>query len=265
MGTHKLKGGIVKKIILFCFILSAISLSCYGQATKKSIIDPSATRIPNCVMYLKFDEGANSPTYDNSGNGNNGIFPSSVSARPTWHTGDNSCVFGSALEFDGSDDYLDVPTLAHYPNGKGCISYGCWVKFYSSSEHQIIGWWYNQNNKIFTSFNKIIFEVQAGTRQSIGSNTTLNDGLWHSVIGTYDKNVSADNVRLYIDGVLQIMTKTDTGNISASADPFGIGAFGNGTGKFFKGAIDNVRIYSRALTPREIKAIYQLEKRGKLK
>jgi hypothetical protein len=57
---------------------------------------------PSLVGHWKFDEGTGTTAFDSSGNGNDGTLING----PIWTTG----VIGQALEFDGTDDYVDVGT-----------------------------------------------------------------------------------------------------------------------------------------------------------
>ena len=63
---------------------------------------------------------------------------------------------------------------------------------------------------------------------------------------TYDGTTA----RIYIDGTLAA-SSTYTGNVGGS-NTWRIGAYGSTAGGFFDGLVDDVRIYSRALSPTEI-------------
>jgi hypothetical protein len=54
------------------------------------------------VLYLPFDEGSGDKTSDLSNNGNDGT----LGNNPAWTEGK----FKNALEFDGTDDYVETPT-----------------------------------------------------------------------------------------------------------------------------------------------------------
>jgi prepilin-type N-terminal cleavage/methylation domain-containing protein len=59
------------------------------------------------VLELSFDEGQGTIAYDSSGNNNNGTLCNGSSCNvqgPTWTTGK----VGSALSFDGVDDYVEI-------------------------------------------------------------------------------------------------------------------------------------------------------------
>jgi hypothetical protein len=85
----------------------------------------------------------------------------------------------------------------------------------------------------------------------------LTAGVYQHVALTYDKTTGV--ATLYINGVIATQTnlgiftpKTDTTLTIGQRPP---GSFGNGPLNFF-GAIDEVSVYNRALSPAEIQAIY---------
>ena len=59
-------------------------------------------------------------------------------------------------------------------------------------------------------------------------------------------------MRLYVNGT-QVASRAQTGTIQTTTNPLWIG--GNSPyGEYFKGLIDEVRVYNRALTQAEIQA-----------
>jgi len=100
---------------------------------------------------------------------------------------------------------------------------------------------------------KVSFEP---SRRSIISKRTLGDGQWHHVAGTYDGQV----MRVYVDGVEDNQkTANPPGLLKKNNWDLCIGnsEVDHGTGEFlgFDGLIDEVRIYNRALTADEIRAL----------
>ena len=81
---------------------------------------------------------------------------------------------------------------------------------------------------------------------------SLTDLQWHHVAGTFDGR----NMRVYLDG-LEIGLRKKPGRIvsGGGADAF-IGSSGGG-GEFFQGGIDDVRIFSVALTGDRIAGLYE--------
>jgi len=74
-------------------------------------------------------------------------------------------------------------------------------------------------------------------------------GTWHHIAGTYDGSI----IRLYVDGVEKASSSV-SGPIQTSSTPLYIGnkPFSSYSGDHFKGIIDEVRIYNRALLHQEI-------------
>lgn len=70
------------------------------------------------------------------------------------------------------------------------------------------------------------------------------------VVGTYD----GTRMRLYLNGI-QVNSLAITGKINSHAEPLRIG--GDPKGDFFKGMIDEVNIYNKALTAAEVLSRYE--------
>ena len=85
-----------------------------------------------------------------------------------------------------------------------------------------------------------------GVRQA--SHTAIPLNAWTHIATTYD----GANQRFYINGVL-VATKAQTGSIAVGNQPLRIGG-NNVSGEFFRGVIDEVRVYNRALSAVEITA-----------
>jgi hypothetical protein len=82
----------------------------------------------------------------------------------------------------------------------------------------------------------------------VASTTALPVNTWTHVAATY----AGAQLRFYVNGVLVASTPA-TGSYQVNANPLWIG--GNAVyGEHFQGKLDDVRIYSRALTPLQIQA-----------
>ena len=95
-------------------------------------------------------------------------------------------------------------------------------------------------------------EGQLGTEgkahQDVASDDSLEAGVWSHLALTYD----GANLRLYVNGVLKKSQVVETPS-SASPGPLTIGCGALGA-QHFKGRIDEVRIYNRALNLGEVQA-----------
>src|SRR6185503_2245405 len=76
----------------------------------------------------------------------------------------------------------------------------------------------------------------------------LAASVWKFLAATYD----GTTLRFYVDGA-QVSSQARTGSITTSINPLEIGG-DSLFGQFFDGTIDEVRVYSVALTPAQIQA-----------
>ena len=89
------------------------------------------------------------------------------------------------------------------------------------------------------------------------SSGAVLDGNWHHVVATLDYQKSTNNVSLYVDGKnVSNATSAVTNPFSTTATSVTIGKYNNGGGGAFKGSLDQVIIYDRALTAGEIASFY---------
>jgi hypothetical protein len=80
----------------------------------------------------------------------------------------------------------------------------------------------------------------------------IDTGAWSHLVLTYD----GSNVKLYINGTLASSgAKTGKLGYTDSSLRIGLGIPGNSL-QYFKGWIDDVRIYNRAITPAEVSTLY---------
>ena len=117
--------------------------------------------------------------------------------------------------------------------------------------------------------NKVYFRVSPDGREwgvrvgTVYASSAIPLFQWTHVAGTYD----GQSMRIYVDGELSNQVAHDQGIYSGSCDVgLGAGVCGVGYGDFrypFKGLLDEISIYDRALTTSEIQAIYAAGSNGK--
>jgi hypothetical protein len=103
--------------------------------------------------------------------------------------------------------------------------------------------------------NTIVFTVRNAGTDSITSATTLSPDTWYHVAGVWDDAVT-DSMQIYINGVLDA-TGTPTRTAVNSSGGLNIGQkfiVGAGTYEPFDGYIDEVRVWTVALTQAQIRA-----------
>jgi len=225
-----------KLIYLFCLILAlGLVLTSAAEGADLSL-----------VGWWRFDEGSGSTVYDRSGNGNDGT----INSDPQWVAGK----IGGALEFDGRGDYVDCGNDASL-DITDKVTIAVWVKtndadngqhnpYVTKGDHSYAIKHHNSNSIEFFIYDDGWHVVHFPVDGSF-------NGVWHHLAGTYD----GTNLRLYIDGKLKV-SATHTGSITHSVFNVTIGTNAQEKERFYNGAIDDVRIYNRALTQDEIAVIY---------
>ena len=237
-------------IVLLVVLMSSIF---YGSL---SISRGVCTSGDNLVGYWSFNEGAGNIAHDASGNGNDG----NLIGQPSWTNGMN----GTALHFNGTADYVEIPDSNTLNNENFTIE--AWIyldqdvqrtqaRIVSKQQADPISY----SLEIFgngygaSSGNQLVFEIGTGsTYTELMSNTHLSNHTWYHVAATQNDTVSS----IYINGTLDRSGNTAT-QTTSNLGTLTIGClkpYGSNPGFFFKGTIDEVRIYSKALTQPEIQA-----------
>lgn len=87
--------------------------------------------------------------------------------------------------------------------------------------------------------------------------TNVSTGILHHVVATW-ANDADDEVRIYLDGLLDNTPSSDTHTSDLGTDtrPLYIGGRDVTTGDLFDGSIEDVRIYDRELSAAEIQTIF---------
>ena len=169
--------------------------------------------------------------------------------------------FGEAVDLNGTSETVKVE---HYPELKPAmqITISAWIKPNDdfSDRWQEIYRKEDGNARHLLAFGKTGEETGLWLGLGIGGVYTehcgplaielVKDGRWHLAAAVYDGSA----MRFYLDG-RQIATEAVSGPIDTSgSSPAFIGSWDGGN-EFFGGGIDDLRIYRRALTGDEIKAM----------
>jgi hypothetical protein len=176
---------------------------------------------------------------------------------PVWLPGGGR--LGGALQFDGSDDFVDIGTL-DIADGNG-VTLALWLRpqaFGGDSRliSKATGTAEADHIWMISTFDDtaLRFRLKAGgvTSTLMTGQNELEIGKWYHVACTYD----GSRMRIYGDGIL-LASLPKTGPLAAA--PLVAAAIGNqppGAGSSpFAGLIDDVRIYRLALSEAEIAAL----------
>ena len=205
------------------------------------------------VGYWAFDDGSGSIAVDGSGQGNDGELVNMEDAD--WVDG----VVGKALDFDGTNEAVaisgDILNVADTPyaisvwfkkDAGTSGTHGALICKDESTTHVqfYLGWLTGVFQFIYATANHVTGALVYPAWDDIDNN-------WHHVTVGWD----GTNAYLYADGALIDSAASNT--LYAYTDQrTAIGRYGGYDGYYFPGLIDEVRIYSSALTASEIKALY---------
>lgn len=226
-------------------------------STMSSIAHAQVTN--GLVARYSFDNGnAN----DDIGT-NNGIINGAVL------TADRFGTPNKAYEFDGISNFLDLGSSATIKPVVGTVS--LWAKMIAVSN---TGSGYNYNplflsknsseNSFFEgaciyirrSDNKLLTvttDSSTITERFIYSTNTITVGTWQHFMMTYDN----DSLSLYVNGQLQSRIFKGFASSFSTSEPVYVAKSGNSlNNRYFNGALDDIRIYNRVLSPTEIATLY---------
>ncbi len=208
--------------------------------------------------HWKLDENTGTTASDSSGNANTGII-----YGPVWTTGK----YGSALRFDGLNDYVGIPnsaSMAGYPQA----TIEAWVyltsapsarapiysETTSSSTFRRIMLYVLPSGKIELDFRNSNADP-AGSVSAVISNTAIDLNKWYHVAGIFNSVTGVHQI--YINGNIDINANIPTSALGTSSTKgIEIGHLqGTGTG-YFNGIIDEVKIFNRPLNAGEIASEY---------
>jgi sialidase-1 len=170
--------------------------------------------------------------------------------------------FGQALDLDGSDDYVEVPWSTSLDLAAGDFTWTAWIRYADATGSHAIMWAY----RVGAGTPSIWLRAEPGSSRIRGwiqtdlgsaqvtSAKAYNDGQWHFVA----LQRASGSFRLLVDGTPVGSAAGPAGSVTAgkelTIDGIHVGQRLDGVHRFH-GAIDDVRVYARALTPKQLDQI----------
>lgn len=163
----------------------------------------------------------------------------------------------SAYDFDGTSNSIvisDPPNLQLNSD----LTIGAWINTPLNQRSEVVAKHYN-------------YEFSFGVEPDGGLNWWHGDGSWEGVTSrgsgsimpsvwthvTAVREMSANTVSFYVNGNLVDTWSFLKNTLSSSSNDIVVGS--RGTSQYFEGAIDDVRIWNRALTATEVEKLYQTQ------
>ncbi len=246
---------ISKMLILIIIILISFPLTQAQISEEKRIILEN-----NLIAYYNFQDISSLEVMDKSGNQNVGTMHNmslDAYSDSTLPSGKN----GQVLNFDGVDDYFEVPHDKSFDFSNG-LTISAWVKTNrenhngnyqtiisksgGSGEHQFsfyfrpnghIGGWYSlDGDKVHSFDSDMEFELDE----------------WYHVVYTHNN----ETLRVYVNDELESEVEAGEEIYDGTGD-IRIGGWARNPNYQLKGEISEIRIYNQALAEQEIKEIFR--------
>jgi alpha-L-arabinofuranosidase len=231
----------------------------------EAVVEPLESRVlcsvvippvPTPVAHWAFDDGSGTTAADSSGNGHTGTLGAGVS----WVTGN---VGTGAISLNGTSSAV-VTVNGPVVNTAGSFTVSAWVDLASLSGYQTVvsiagtnvaGFFLQLRGDTGTfAFTRLSSDADGtGTIVSAPSAPVL--GSWYHLVGVDD--ASAGTLTLYVDG--QSMGSTPyTGGWQANGNTLiGHGFYSGGQVDYVDGSIDDVQMFSSALSAAQVVALDQ--------
>jgi len=195
----------------------------------------------------------NGNAHDTSGNGFHGVVQGATPAADRFGNPN------SAYAFDGKDDWIVVAPPPRLTNVELTVS--VWVR-YNATKFE--GWWHDciicQDDGDDNDRSRRIFQLSTsgdwvcwhrmGEVPDLCSIEPVVPGVWYHLAAVFENGVH----KLYVNGVLNASRRHRLG--AHAEEPLHIGRKGTPeTDFYFNGAIDDIRMYDRALGEAEIQSL----------
>lgn len=226
-------------------LLTAWALACAagGGATSRST--------PGLVGHWTCDQTRGTVFADTSGLGNDGT----LRGGPLFADG----VTGQSLRLDGIDDIVEVPDAECFGFADGSFSLSAWVNVYALGigQQMILGKnVYSSNQRewslLIDDDSRPTLYLRHKGWTTAKARTVPEPGRWYHIASCVDRG----RARIYVNGVQEGEAVVQT-PIPDTAAPLSIGGQLNAGRpmQFFYGAIDDVRVFNRALTQQEVSSM----------
>jgi concanavalin A-like lectin/glucanase superfamily protein/glycosyl hydrolase family 2 len=205
---------------------------------------PPGTPGPDGIAYYPFSEGTGTVTSDEAGS-----HDGTLVNNPAWTTGVN----GNALQFNNS--YVDTGASL-VDTAVQNYSVAAWVRIDDLNGFQTaVSQDGDANSGYFLQYSdqddRFAFSF-VGARALAPAPPT--PGQWYHLVGVRD--AAAGTLKLYVDGALVGQTSACLGSPATGHTVIGRAKYGGNQVDFWRGAIDQVHVYDRALSDAEVTQLY---------
>lgn len=217
--------------------------------------------IDGLVAWWPLDESAGAVLYEIVSQQNGLLYNTEPADRIDTGAG-GALGLDSQVESDQLGEYASLPCVARYDF---TISFWMRTNQFAPDGPQ---WWYGMG---------LIDAVATGVRNDFGltllrdraafgvnglgfgdvtirSSSAVNDGYWHHLAATRDG--STGEICLYVDGIRQAADIAASGTLSGPSRML-LGSVNLLSGRYFRGCLDDIRVYGRVLSPEDVYRLTQ--------
>lgn len=201
----------------------------------------------NLIGWWKLDEATGTKAFDSSLNATHGVLTSA-----TFSSNSTNGKINQALSFDGIDDKVRVDS-SNFALTKN-FTVTAWAFDLDANTANIVSNLNSWDYRMYlSSANKLVVQMSLDNLNSgyFTSTGTVAAGEWVHLAFAFD----GSNLNMYINGNLD-RSASHIGEIQTPGSAIFMGTYGSG--EYFQGFLDDVRVYNKALTSAEIQGIYLL-------
>ena len=216
---------------------------------------PGSAPANGLVGRWMFDEGSGTLAADSSATPHNGTLVNG----PAWTAGTR----GSALQFNGSNTYVNVPNSVDL--GGGSFTLAAWIWRDGGIERKFLDKWNDDSGAFQFSFqvyqdSKLWLSIrQTNGVEAIPRGTTvIATGQWYHVAAVAD--APSHTVSFYVNGAAEPLQSNPNwdGTVRSVAMEMNIGRK-TSNWDYWQGKIDGVHVYNRALSQSEVQNVMNVQ------
>jgi hypothetical protein len=248
---------------------SVVISNAFGSITSQPlaliVLDPAVDLASDLRAWFKMDETSFIVAADSSGNGNHGTLQGFLDDDTQWVAGriDGGLEFNSAV--NGLEEVVLVPDAASqldFSSGAE-FSLAVWVRGRPVQESgaALIAKGTGAGGEQYAvdvNANAYRFFVRSASGTPLVLQSPISpDDTWQHVVAVYSRTLN--RMRLYVNKAEVGSATPLTTDLLANNHEVSLGArqlAASGYDLSFNGAMDDVRIYARALTPKDVSALY---------
>ncbi len=208
------------------------------------------------VGYWSFNDGSGTKATDFSGQSHVGTL-TNIASPATATSGWADGKVARALAFDGTDDFV-TGSMSGFNTGTSARTIAGWIKMTDTSSVKVpfvYGSCGSGNDGkafgVYLSSSEVLNFWGCGTAD-FSTGVTVSTDVWHHIAVTYD----GTNVKVYVDGAQAGATTARTLGVGSAAWVAGSDGSVDTADYPFAGSIDEVRVYTRALSQSEVASLY---------